>query len=355
MLGRPIHDYDCATDAKPEQTAEAFADCEVIPTGLKHGTVTVLIDRQPVEITTYRTEHAYNDHRHPDQVTFTKQPEEDCRRRDFTINALCYHPEEGILDFVDGLRDIRCGIIRAIGCPDQRFDEDGLRILRAIRFAGQLHFQIEQKTEQALFEKKEILTYLSAERIRAEWDQILCTDEAAVLLNKYRPIIETVIPEFQNIRNLPVLNEAPPDLLIRNALLFHPLQNPGALFSRMRYSRREIRSMENMIRCGKLPCLSRVEQKKLLSVLTVPTEQYAAYRKALNHSAPLNLDEQLATLQSQHVCVHVKDLNISGSELINVPPHLRSTVLNCLLTAVMEEKLPNDHAVLLAAVNEKYN
>ena len=143
FLNAPVHDYDLTTDALPSQMKQVFASWHTFDTGIQHGTITVLSDHHPLEITTYRKDSAYKDHRHPDHVEFTSALMEDCARRDFTINALCYDPQVGIRDFYGGQKDIENGIIRCIGDPFQRFDEDALRILRAIRFASQLSFDIE--------------------------------------------------------------------------------------------------------------------------------------------------------------------------------------------------------------------
>ena len=165
LLGLPVHDYDLTTNALPAQMKNVFTSNKTIDTGLKHGTLTVLSSHHPIEITTYRKDSTYQDHRHPDAVQFTSAIEEDCARRDFTINAFCYNDNDGILDFFDGRQDLKNHILRCIGDPSQRFEEDALRILRAVRFASQLHFEIEENTKNAIFAKKNLLSYISLERI----------------------------------------------------------------------------------------------------------------------------------------------------------------------------------------------
>ncbi|MBQ6356084.1 MAG: hypothetical protein IJI52_03190 [Solobacterium sp.] len=139
-LGRPVHDYDITTNALPEQMKQVFASHRTVETGLKHGTLTVITGQMQVEITTYRTESQYGDHRHPDAVAFTSDLAADCARRDFTINAMCFHPLEGVIDFFHGEDDLRRHIIRTVNDPAERFREDALRILRALRFAAELDF-----------------------------------------------------------------------------------------------------------------------------------------------------------------------------------------------------------------------
>ncbi len=158
-------DYDIATNALPETVLQLFS--HTIPTGLKHGTVTV-VSEQRVEITTYRTDSQYTDHRHPDAVSFVRSIKEDLARRDFTINAMAYHPQRGLYDPFDGQTDLKNGIIRCVGDPLRRFEEDALRMLRAHRFAARYHFQIEQSTKQAMEQKASLISCVSVERIRKE-------------------------------------------------------------------------------------------------------------------------------------------------------------------------------------------
>ena len=171
LLSKPVNDYDLTTSALPEETKQVFHTYHTIDTGLKHGTVTVVSKHIPVEITTYRKDAEYKDHRHPDEVIFTRTIKEDCARRDFTINALCYCEETGILDFFNGKEDIEKKIVRCIGDPYQRFEEDALRILRAIRFASQLNFSIDDHTSKAILDTKETLSYVSIERIQEEMNK----------------------------------------------------------------------------------------------------------------------------------------------------------------------------------------
>lgn len=175
LMMRPIHDYDITTNALPEEVMEIFQKygCKVIPTGLKHGTVTVLIQEEAIEITTYRIEREYLAHRTPSSVSFTQNLYDDLKRRDFTMNAIAYHPEIGILDPYLGFEDIKQHKIKSVGDPMIRFEEDALRILRAIRFQATLHFEIEDQTKQAILTTAHLLTYISKERIRDEFEKIL--------------------------------------------------------------------------------------------------------------------------------------------------------------------------------------
>lgn len=173
LMGRPVSDYDMMTSATPDETAAAFADCRIIETGMKHGTVTVILSGRPLEITTYRTDGAYSDGRHPDEVSFTSSLREDLARRDFTVNAMAYHPDVGLVDRFGGLVDLDRKVIRCVGDPRRRFSEDALRILRALRFASVLSFRIDGETFAAASELRENLRFVSAERVYAELSKLL--------------------------------------------------------------------------------------------------------------------------------------------------------------------------------------
>lgn len=171
VMGKEPHDWDITTSARPEQVKELFE--VTLDTGLKHGTVTVNFEGQLCEVTTWRADLCYIDHRHPEQVRFTDSLKADLARRDFTINAMAYHPDEGITDPFGGMEDISRNLIRAVGDPVQRFSEDALRMLRAIRFSAQLGFDIEGRTCHAIKCLRRDIAYISFERIRSELDRIL--------------------------------------------------------------------------------------------------------------------------------------------------------------------------------------
>lgn len=199
LLGRPCHDIDLATDARWERVRDLFSarGYEVVETGTKHGTVTVFIDGHPIEITTFRTEGSYSDGRHPDEVRFVTRIEEDLSRRDFTINAMAWNPERGIVDPFDGRRDLQAGVIRAVGDPAERFHEDGLRILRAVRFASKLGFVIEHGTRVALEQCAGELEHVSEERLATEYDGIVAGEHAVETLRSYASVVARVVPEIR--------------------------------------------------------------------------------------------------------------------------------------------------------------
>ena len=189
-------DFDITTDARPEELLEIFSDYKTVETGIKHGTLTVLVDSVPYEVTTYRVDGEYTDGRHPDSVEFTKELTLDLSRRDFTMNAVAYNPRDGFTDPYGGISDIRKKVIRAVGDPMRRFSEDALRILRGIRFSATLGFRIEKRTSEALIEERELLKNVSAERIFTEWKKLLGGESAYRVIKEYKSVIDVFIPEL---------------------------------------------------------------------------------------------------------------------------------------------------------------
>lgn len=195
MLGRTPHDYDLCTNARPEQICQVFADCSLVRSGEKHGTIGVVYGGNVYEITTYRTEGGYDDNRHPDWVHFEDQLEADLSRRDFTVNAMAFHPKTGYQDPYGGRKDLQEGILRAVGKAPDRFREDALRILRGVRFACRFDLEPEKKTEKAMNELSPLLENLAQERVFSEIGQILCHMDARQLLRLRTQILQ-VIPEL---------------------------------------------------------------------------------------------------------------------------------------------------------------
>ena len=196
ILGIPIHDYDICTSAPPEEVKKSLSMIHVVDTGLKHGTVTAIVGDDKYEVTTYRSDGEYTDYRHPDSIQFETKLEKDLSRRDFTMNAICYHPDRGFVDPLRGAKDIEHGKICCVGNPIDRFKEDPLRILRAVRFESQLAMSTDQSTYEAMFQLKNMLALIPAERIQAEFVKILQGPFAMTALRKYRDIIAVFIPEI---------------------------------------------------------------------------------------------------------------------------------------------------------------
>lgn len=197
LLGKTPNDWDITTSAKPEDMKSVFVNFRCIDTGIKHGTVTVVIDGEPLEITTFRLDGEYEDNRHPKSVTFTSNLGADLGRRDFTVNAMAYSKKTGTVDLFGGQNDLKNGIIRCVGDPDRRFNEDALRILRALRFASALDFEIEEKTAQSLLKNRALLGNISEERIAKELLKLVCGKGAKRILTDFAPVLFEILPELQ--------------------------------------------------------------------------------------------------------------------------------------------------------------
>lgn len=239
LLGLKPKDFDITTSALPEITENLFT--KTIPTGIKHGTVTVVIDKENFEVTTYRTEGNYIDNRRPEKVEFVKDLKEDLSRRDFTINAFAYNDKEGLIDYFNGMDDLKNKVIRAVGDPNKRFNEDALRMLRAIRFSAQLGFSIESKTYDAIKDNVQLIKNISNERIRDELCKILLSDNPCEGIETLREtnMLSIILPEINDLveytplcnnhnRNvfthtLKVLNNTYANLNLRLAALFHDI------------------------------------------------------------------------------------------------------------------------------------
>ena len=241
LLGIEPKDYDVTTSARPEEIISVFEGMRVIGTGIKYGTVTVLSDGMPIEVTTYRVDGAYSDNRRPDSVCFTTKLAEDLKRRDFTVNALAYNPKTGIVDIFGGREDLKNGILRAIGDPDERFNEDGLRILRALRFASCYGLKIETATAASVHKNRQLLENIAGERIAAELNKLICGDCGDVL-REYFDVISVFLPELSACKGfqqhtkyhnrdvlehiIATVTAIEPELHLRLTMLLHDIGKP---------------------------------------------------------------------------------------------------------------------------------
>lgn len=243
ILGRIPHDWDICTSATPNKMLEIFKDRRVIETGLQHGTITIVVNNEPYEVTTYRIDGAYSDNRRPDSVTFTDKLVEDLRRRDFTINAMAYNDDEGLIDPFDGLKDIEWKKIRCVGSAKDRFGEDALRILRAIRFASQLEFAMMPETLYEINQQYKNLENISIERINSEFCKIASSSDFCVQMVLFQDVFALFIPELKDMFDFPQNNPyhdydvyghtihavehcESDDLTVRLAVFFHDIGKP---------------------------------------------------------------------------------------------------------------------------------
>lgn len=262
LLGRPIHDIDLASSATPEEAMALFSDYTLIPSGLAHGTLTLLSGGQAVELTSFRKEGPYSDFRHPDQVWFTRSIQEDLARRDFTINAMAYHPDQGLLDPWAGRKDLQDRLIRAVGDPRIRFQEDALRIMRALRFASQMGFELEEATRAAMHHDRYLLEKLAPERLKGELEAFLCGESVGQLLIDEADIWGVIVPLTQVLSGrekgegspLQILSRrltgVRPDPTLRMAALLFDVHTPStalSLMRRLRFSNDQVKTVEGLL------------------------------------------------------------------------------------------------------------
>ncbi len=353
LLNRAIHDYDITTNATPEQMKQIFHSYQVLETGIKHGTLTVM-NEQPVEITTYRFEKDYDDHRHPSSVVFTTSLKQDCARRDFTINALCYNETDGIVDFFGGQEDLNHRIIRAIHDPNERFNEDALRILRALRQAAELGFTIEQDTQKAIHAKYQDLSYVSKERIQEELSRLLTSKNPKVIIDQYPDVFSYIMNDTYSTVGLTTDCSALP---VRLALLLQNAQNPKNVLTSLKYSNDMQRRVLNLIALKDESLDNRIRLKKVLCKLIVPFDTYLAFRSAMDIS--LNTAQILSLYQSIKVnneCYRMDQLCIHGNDVMALGlkgKTIRDALESCL-SPVIEEKIKNDPQECIRWIKQRF-
>ena len=408
LLGRVPNDWDITTNATPEQMKTCFEDFRVIETGIQHGTLTVIIDGTQLEITTYRNDGEYLDNRHPAQVTFSKHIEDDLSRRDFTVNAMAYHPQKGLIDLFNGRADLKAHIIRCVGDAKTRFEEDGLRILRAIRFASVLDFAIEEKTAKAVHGCKNLLSGIAAERIREEFCKLIGGRGAVRILRDYIDVISVFLPElgacvgfeqntkyhcfdvFEHTLQALALCENG-DLITRLGILLHDIGKPlcytedeqGGHFkghapvgveitknalSRLRFDNETIRRMELLVEWHDIPLsaekkrVKRLMQKlsdtDILRLLEIKRCDRLAHAKDFQELPPdlALIPSVIEEIRTEDACLSLKTLAIDGADLmaIGIPEGKKiGTMLHTLLDDVIEERLPNEKNALLQAAKER--
>lgn len=239
---KPVNDWDFTTNATPDEMQRCFSSYQTIDIGKKFGTICVVINGENYEITTYRIDNDYKDSRHPESVSFSKNLKDDLARRDFTVNALAYNEEVGVVDEYGGLNDLSLGVIRCIGDADERFNEDALRILRALRFASTYGYSIEQKTSESILRNRENLNDIAPERITKELTRLLCGDNIDFILRRYRDVFAVIIPQIAGMFNfdqntkhhnkdlwrhtVSAVKHTPADAVLRMTMLLHDIGKP---------------------------------------------------------------------------------------------------------------------------------
>lgn len=375
LMGKTPHDWDICTSAKPEQVIEVFNQFRVIPTGLKHGTVTIVKNEKQYEITTYRIDGEYDDARHPKDVTFTTSLTEDLSRRDFTINAMAYNEQNGIVDIFNGMDDIKHKVIRCVGNPEERFSEDALRIMRAMRFAIRYGFNIEEKTFNAMLHKVKLLDKISAERINSELTQIIMGEASivALMLCKGRNIFTHLFPQLDKADESFVNNisYSEPIISVRLALLFDlPREELEKLLTDLRYDNNTISDVLNVREYGQMVMRDFKEKdsieyfvKRMMRDIglgnTLDALAYSvAYSRAKSDKNAENLYTNMQTVaiqvERENKCYKLSQLALNGNDIKHFGYKGKDigVVLNYLLEMVMKGVLENNKEVLEKRVEE---
>ena len=405
-LGLTPHDYDICTSALPDQTETVFADHRLVTAGKKHGTIGVITEADVVEITTFRTEGDYRDNRHPEWVEFVTDIEKDLARRDFTVNAMAFSPKHGFADPFEGRADLKNNILRAVGDPAKRFQEDSLRILRGVRFAVRFGFAVEENTLDAMFSQAHLMDNLARERVFDELCKLLPVVSASDL-SRFAPVLCRVIPELtamvgydqknrHHIHDLYthtalVVEHCPADLVLRWAALLHDIGKPQAMTmgkdGQAHYHGHAAISAEMadaVLRRLKAPTTLREQAVLLIKKhMTLPEPDKKYLRRHLGKLGPdmmeslLQLQEAdtLATgtthdaelirfssvrrilqeIQAENACLSLKDLALNGHDLMALGYSGKAIgqTLNRLLNLVLEEQCENTRQALLAVLSQK--
>lgn len=415
LLGNVPQDWDICTSALPQQVINTFSDYRVIKTGIKHGTVTLMLNSNMYEITTFRTEKDYSDNRRPDTVEFVADIKEDLSRRDFTVNAMAYNPKQGLIDLFFGLDDLDMRIIRTVGNADVRFNEDALRILRALRFSAKLCFNIEKSTAASVHRNKGLLNNIAAERILAEFKQLLLSENAVNILREYYDVISVFIPEISPMvgfcqynsyhcydvweHTLHALSYADNNIIIRLAVLFHDVGKPHSLtfdqqgighfyghcvksaeiteniLKRLRCDTKTIKTVVELVKNHDriISANSRSVKKAALHLgseemtrLLIAVKKCDAYGQSpkllRQRLEELNEIEDIlnSLIANNKILFSVKELKINGNDLINMgvkDGRVVGAILNSLLKSVNDENIDNIYSSLVKAAMkcmEKY-
>ncbi len=409
ILGITPLDWDITTNAIPKQILSVFENYRTIKTGIKHGTVTVIIQNLPLEITTYRIDGEYLNNRHPDSVKFCFNLKEDLNRRDFTINSLAFNSQSGIVDISDGVNDINSKIIRCVGNPDIRFKEDALRILRALRFSSTLGFNIEQNTSDSILRNAHLLRNVSKERVSSELLKILCGKNVVNVLLKYRNVFATIIPEIEPMFDFQQNNKhhifdvwehtvyaigfSEPNPIVRLTLLLHDIGKPHCytidtnsvghfyghgefsadiaskvledlklsnnisqtILTLVRYHDCELSPDEKLIKKR----LAKFSEPVLRLLVKVQNADSLAHNPAYSfkHKDINQIEETIDKVIANNECFSLEKLAVNGTDLIalGIPKgRVIGEILNDLLNYVIDNKISNNKDKLLSKAKEMY-
>lgn len=410
LMGKTPDDWDMTTSSTPEETMQVFKDFRVIPTGLKHGTVTVIIDGTHIEITTMRVDGEYLDNRRPDTVCFTTKIEQDLSRRDFTVNAMAYNHTDGLIDIFGGREDLETRTIRCVGNPDTRFNEDALRIIRALRFASVLDFNIDTETTDSIFRNATLLDNVAKERIRVELIKLLCGKAAERLLTDFKEIIFNIIPELRKLDGFPqntpyhiydvwthtvkVVSSAENSPELRVAALLHDIAKPeclktdsngiahfkghpelsaeksNSILKALRCSNAFISTVYNIILlhdmypdakkstvarfCSKYSPETIRQTLKLMRADTAGKNPEFSEKQLASYTLA---EKQIDEIIESDLCLKISDLEINGDEIRDIGFRGKEigSVLDALLELVVTEEIPNKKDLLIYTAKKLKN
>lgn len=368
LIDKEPDDWDLATSATPDEVMEVFPDMRIEPTGIKHGTVSIIIDHIQYEITTYRIDGKYSDHRRPDKVKFTRNIEDDLSRRDFTVNAIAFDGEN-IIDPFGGIDDLSHKIIRCVGNPDDRFQEDPLRILRAIRFASKYKMEIEEETSHAMFKFAPLLERVAIERKTKEFSKTICCSDIGWILSKYKGILYYIMPEINYVKkdrwkkatdclgiskdlavNLAIIIDSF-DVKETNSILY--------LLSRLKLSNSLRWSIMNILD-GRSEILTTCPRSVRLLLSKYPETDVLRICEYKLSKCDKEIAETFSNIykiiineiERDDKAYLVKHLNINGHDLkeIGVKDLEIKDILNSLLLHVINDSIPNNKKDLIDAV-----
>lgn len=405
LLGRRPDDWDITTSAKPQETKALFG--KTIDTGIQHGTVTVMRHGRGYEVTTYRVDGEYEDGRHPKEVTFTASLKEDLRRRDFTVNAMAYNEKDGLVDLFGGRQDLEQKIIRCVGEANERFEEDALRIMRAVRFSAQLGFSIEERTKEAIRGHAEKLRQVSAERIQVELTKLVISPNPDFLRIAWETgITAVVLPEFDRLMEQPqnnphhcfsvgehtlhAMQAVRPDKCLRLCLLLHDVAKPDCLttdaegidhfhghaqkgermaaqiLKRLRYDNHTTELVSRLVKWHDVAiapekkavrrAASRMGKELFPLILEVKAADLAAqsdYQRAEKREWLERLRSLYEEIEREGDCLTIKDLAVNGRDLIQAgitPGPQLGLALQQLLEIVLEDPEKNTREYLLSSL-----
>ena len=358
LLGIPPHDWDVTTSALPETVASLFPDMHVIPTGLQHGTVTVVADGDPIEITTYRVDGEYTDSRRPDRVRFTTSIEDDLSRRDFTVNAMAYSEKRGLVDLFGGREDLEKKIIRAVGDPEKRFTEDALRIMRAFRFSAQLDFEIEENTLAAARRLSARLKNIARERIGSEFMRLLSSVAAGRALTTMGGVLGEIIPWEIPAERLTLVDKLPCDSEARLALLLHGAPREAVLDTAhsLRLSNEQKKRLTAMSQSSPVCEITPPACRRFLRALGEDAPSAARILALLGLDSG-DLETAVLAEAAKSPCLAIGNLSINGTDLISegiASGRGVGDTLSALLDAVIDDPSLNEREILIKLA-KKFN